>query len=835
MADRQLPSVTTPTSQAQVQPLAQVRVDTSSISQAIGGIFRTAADAAHQAADISAARAAQEQAALDIRDNPDGVPALRPGTSIRAQNYNKTARDLFSLKLDSQATQQFNALEEEHSGNPAVYQESTNAYLQGVLAKTDSFDPALSIKVQAKYEQIQAAGIRKLQKQAAIQIAAEHVDQLELSSNLLLNEADELSASLYDMSEGAESLERMGQLFEELRTNLNAVNPLTGERYVPESEAVEALKNLQERVTFFGLIAEIRRSDDDMLDLMKDQIETQGFGILIYDENSDSALVELQLEAVLSPEKIGNLLSKIDEEQRSRRMEATKLAFGIESAMKSRLEDVNAQAELTGSGEFPSIQELVASNFSESQVFSAAKSYDQAKMNHRAKSIASTSVPGEMELLIQRAESIQEEGGDSAAEASQFVSAMEEQRTQKIKAFSGEGRGVGSNAADWMRNHVPAVQDAFSSLGAGASSLAEYYGVLDNEYDAQQTPQQDRKYLTEDEARKLGGTFPSRDIFMDLKPDDPLGTFGEGIAQAARTLRTEFGPTGKLFSVTNQLFQGSGLPLSTMTILQIPENDFQAQNDYANALDRSTDIKDLVTSDMRNRIKEEIPEALEDFMTSLVPSQSGTSGVLRGMREGIEMFAADKMILDPSLSEEEAVAAGTQLFLSQYDFVPLRRGSSLRVDITRPFSKLKLQRGSNHVSTMIVSGDISALISTFGVKDKQEVSDSEAAYSVFIGRGGALKTLSQDENTVGVFAPDGSQTLYEGEDGGIRALTFTLDELEELGGLIPSKSILAATAQFAPVSALRQIREQDVAIELWLKKVFDRQLQEPPRFPSQEE
>lgn len=835
MADRQIPVVTTPTSQAQVQPLAQVRVDTSSLSQAIGGIFRTAADAASQAADISAVRAAQEQAALDIRNNPDGVPALRPGTSIRAQNYNKTAQDLFQLRLDSQATQQFNGLENTHEGNPAGYQEATNAYLQGVLAQTDSFDPALSVRIQAKYGQIQAAGIRKLQKQADAQIAAEHVDQLELSSNQLLSEADELSASLYDMSEGAESLERMGHLFEELRTNLNAVNPLTGERYVPESQAIQALEGLQERVTFFGLTAEIRRSDDDMLELMKNQIETQGFGILIFDEDSDSALVELSLEAVLSPEKIGNLLGKIDEEQRSRRMSATKLAFGVESAMRSRLEDVNAQIEISGVGEIPSVQEMASSGFSESQVFSALKSFDQSKLNHRVKSIASTSVPGEMELLIRRAESIQEEGGDSAAEASRFVSAMEEQRAQKIKAFSGEGRGVGSNAADWQRNHVPAVQEAFASLTAGASSLTEYYSVLDNEYDAQRTPQQDRKYLTEAEAKKLGGTFPSRDVFMDLKPDDPLGTFGEGIAQAARNLREEFGPTGKLFSVTNQLFQGSGLPLSTMTILQIPENDFQAQNDYANALDRSADIKDLVTSDMRNRIKEEIPEALEDFLTSLVPSQSGTFGVLRGIRDGIEMIAADKMVLDPSLSEEEAVAVGAKLFLSQYDFISLNRGSSLRVDVTRPFSKLKLQRGANQVPAMILSGEISTLISTFGVKDKQEISDSEAAYSTFIGRGGSMKTLSNDENLVGMFAPDGSPVHYEGEDGGIRMLTFTLDELEELGGLVPGRSTFTMTAQFAPVSALRQIREQDVATETWLKKVFDRQLQEPSLFPSRVE
>lgn len=1040
MAEREIPTVTTPTTQSQVQPLAQVRVNTSPVAAVLGGIFSDLAEKANDSADLAAARAAQEAAALDIRNSPDGVPTLRPGTGIRAQNYNKTAKTLSLLKIDSQTTQHFLSLEEEYEGNPAGYKEATTAFLNGVLSKTDTIDPALSIRLKAKFGQIQAKGIRELTSQAEEELVAQHVDELELSSGLLIAEANRLSASIYDTSNNSEDLERMGQIFEELSANLAEGNPLTGKRYISEAEGAIQLRALQDKITFYGLVAEVRRSDDDMLEDMKNQIETQVYEILVWDEASESQLLRIPLEAVLSPERIDTLLGKINEEQRSRRAGAVKIAFGVKSAMKDRLDDGNAQVEVSGVGDpMPSGEELEAAGFTEDQIRTADNDRETAHYKYQAKSFAANARPGEMEAELERLEGLQGERGPQSAEIAKFRSelaallpevqksfsgdmkdhladvyawvratgeeglmpsdkaleesgltvdqrytakenykqakrehtaektvaasgpgqieakmkqlkeieggggplaaearqlrselaallpqqlesfsgamqdrldnvyarvratgegpmpsekvlkeagytldeirsenekydqakrehaaekgvasavpgqteaelellkeiqgaegplaseaekrfrALEAQRIKKENAFSGEGKGVGSNAADWMRDYLPAVQDAVIGLQHGSLSLEGYFDVLDNEYDVQQTPQHKRKYLTEEEARQLEGGFPRRDQFRDVKPEDGLGTYGEGVAQSVRNLREEFGPTGRLFSVANQLFRGDGIPLSTLTMLQIPENDIQAQNDYANALDRSPDIKAMVPLATRTRIKAEIPEAVEEFIASLVLDQSGSFKVLRGLTEGIEMVAVDATVFNSELSEEEAVAVGAKIFFGQYDFVPLTGGSILRVDRTQSYSVERLKRGANLIPQMLNRGEISALVSTFTLKEMQEVSDSTAAYATYMGRGGSLNTLSYDDNLVGVFAPDGSPALYEGKDGGIRALTFTVQELEEIGLTNTEIIVFDGTSTAVTVGATPEERQK------WLEGVFDRQLQESPLLDS---
>ena len=124
MPVRNVPDTTTVPMRDRIRPapIAQVNVDTSASASAVSGLFENVTKLANQSADFSAARTAQEAAATDIRLNPDGVPTLKPGTSIKAYNYNQTSKSLFKLKSDSAMSQHLDGLAEAHKGNPAAYQ-----------------------------------------------------------------------------------------------------------------------------------------------------------------------------------------------------------------------------------------------------------------------------------------------------------------------------------------------------------------------------------------------------------------------------------------------------------------------------------------------------------------------------------------------------------------------------------------------------------------------------------------------------------------------------------------------------------------------------------------
>jgi hypothetical protein len=544
---------------------------------------------------------------------------------------------------------------------------------------------------------------------------------------------------------------------------------------------------------------------------MLEKIEKQSFDIAVYDEASETNLIQMPLEAVMSPSHIESLLIKIGQEQGSRVQKEEEREWGVYSATRNAMNDSRAETRATGQTSFTfTREELEAAGVTEREANAYYNGIKADRSSYVSERFVATASPGEAEAMIAE---LGEITGDEAAEAEQTIKDVRRELAAKEKAFIGDGNGAANNAVDWMLEHDEDVQAA---AGLGET---ERFSLLDNKYDVQRVSPANRKYLSEDELRSLQDQFPDKGDFNAEGQSEQFGTYGEALVRTVRDLEETYGPTGRMFSVVNQLFKGKGLPRSTIAILQIPPDAIQAQNNYANALSRRQGQEALrpTTTKVQGDIDTAKNALTKDFADSLVPTQDGTYSVQEQIAEAIEVVAKDYLHLNGGTAKE-AVEHGVNTFLAQWKFVNTRPNSTIRMAADAPYTEGDIKRGANEVHTMIGGGEF-PLASTLVLKPNQEISDSDEAYDTYVSREGYLRTLPTDETRVGLFDRHGTPVYYvDGDD--VFSVNITLKELNELGQRAPMAN--PPTTSREAISAVHYQGETDFDNQVWFQGVIER-------------
>jgi len=828
MADRRVPQIR-PTKSVAAQ--AQVTVDTSAPFTQIAGLFGNLADVANESLTQSVIQKAQERAATDLRTNPQGVPAIRAGTSIAATTYNTTAKQLYAVQNDSETMAHMSGLEIKFEANPAGYKEASDAYLQSKIKSTGDFDPAQAIRLQAKFSLLQETTLPKLQEQAEIKLAEKQNADLELFGQATQNTVESITPLMFDPNHSEKVTRQLAMLGQNLHSTMtSAIDPRTQEPKFTPAEVDEALRGFWSNATEDGLLSQIPRlSDEDLIDWQK-KMTDDSFSMKFF---SDEGSADIPLSKIMSADKRRGLLSQIETQIRRRQSLQEGVSYQAKIAFLRRMDD---NLTYVGNNGFSGSDEI---NSEQAQVHgvtpSGMKSYlkglEKANAGFRAKQLVIYSEAGEADVELRSLEKAQQKGG---VEGSAFVQVTVEEGRKALAVENEAIHGVG-NGAQYFNDALPGMDDLYLEVQAGRVDSSEYFNALDNWYDKKAVALGNRDYLPEAGIQALADSFPSS-IDFDEATGGELGTFGDSLVSFNQKLRGDFGT--KFFGIVNQLFRDNKIPRDHAAMMFADPNNAQGMRNFGNAVTEFESFKDNAIFDKATKddIRVKVEDGLVDLRASFPFGQSGVERAMDTYADSMEKLTMYNMT--QGMSKEDALTNAQEVFLGQFHFIDAGNNSIIQI----PSAK---EDGSPRVDSELASfsrgvkrldsinqrfiSDIK-FFSTLNVKEGQQTGDVDEVFNERVVTQGQWKGLP-DGKSVRLYEAGGAPIFYVGTDGGVRTFDVPLGQLEKLGEPITPQARVVVSISAPLAQILPQAEEREQAnINIWLNEFLELDLNRKPLF-----
>lgn len=811
MAERRLPPIRAVKS---VAAQAQVTVDTDAPFTQIAGLFDNLADVANASLNQSVVQKAQEKAATDLRNNPQGVPALQAGTSLAASTYNTTAKQLYAVQNDSETMAHMSGLEVEFEANPAGYREASDAYLQSKIKSTGDFDPAQALRLQAKFSLLQETTLPKLQKQADNKLAERQQAELNLFGQATQNTVDSVTPLMFDPNHSEKVTRQLAMLGQNLQSTMtSAIDPRTQEPKFTPAEVDAALRSFWSNATEDGLLSQIPRlSDEDLID-WQEKMTNDSFTMKFF---SDEGSADISLSKIMTADKRRFLLGQVERQISARGSASTEVSFQQKVDFRQGMDDALVVLGNGGSPEIPTAEQAQAMGITPSGYTTFLENVNVAQNENEAKYLNYNNTPVQIQNEIRSLESALGKGDTSGSQAMQIkIDSLTEEAETRAEALLGKGNGV-----EYIFDNNPAMVEIFKKFDAGEISFSEYSGALNVEFDRLGVPKESRDYLPDESLQLIASQFKLNQDFTDSN-EETMGTYGDELWAFVQRLREDFGDS--FFGVSNQLFRDEKIPKDYQAMMFANPQDVNGLREFGDAIANYELLKkDIKPSEIAS-IRKLAKDAVSQIKESLPSGQSGTLRVMDTIVNSIEKLTLHKM--NNGKSKQEAVKEATKLFTDPFNFIPARNESIVAVPVFRKDSQGNPVRRSDSEMKFITKGinlldqisqGLSSNIeffSTLTLKPNQKLEDAQEDYNTRVIAMGQWKSTA-DGLKVRLYEPGGIPVQYKGADGGIRMVEVSYDEVGNLGATrVPiSRTIGGRTTTTAPKAVI------DSWLEQWLEK-----------------
>lgn len=830
MAEREIPQTRATKS---VAAQAQVTVDPTAPFTQVAGLFDNLADVANESANQSTIKLAQEKAAQDLRNNPEGVPALRAGTSIAASTYNNTAKQLYSVQNDSETMAHMLGLKNQFEANPAGYKEASDAYLQSKIKSTESFDPAQAVRLQAKFSLLQETTIPDLQEQAEEKLAEQQKQDLDLFNQATQHTVESVVNRMFDPNHSEKVTRQLAMMGQNLHATMTgAIDPQTQEPLFSPAQIDARLRTFWEDATEDGLLAQIPRlSDEELLD-WQNKMSDDTFTTKFFSEEGSA---DIELNKIMSADKRRGLLSRIETQIRQRNSLQEGASYQAKIAFLRRMEDNVAYVENNG---FSGADDI---NLEESKFFgvspSAMKSYlgklETANAKYRAKNLIIFSEAGMADAELRELEKTQQLGG---VEGSAFLKTNTEEG-RKALAVENEALHGSGNGAQYFNDNLPQLDNLYLEVQAGKVDSNVYFEELDNWYDKKGVSPSNRDYLPEAGINALAESFPSS-IDFDKATGGELGTSGDAMAGFTQKLRTDLG--SKFYGIVNQLFRDNKIPRDHAAMIFANPNDTQGMRDFGNAITEfehfqdNTMFDDSTMDDIRTKVETE----LEDLRASFPFGQSGVERAMDTYADSMEKLTMYYMTR-PGMNQDDAIENAKEVFLGQFEFIDagnestiqfpkLKEDGSVRTDSELGALSLGIKRLDSINQNLFA--DIK-FYSTLDVKEGQQIGDVDEVFNERVVTQGQWKGLP-DGKSLRLYEEGGAPIFYVGADGGVRTLDIPLDQVSQLGekAITPTRITVSTSAPLVTSDTDKAIARERGVTNTWLNDFLELDLNRKPLF-----
>lgn len=762
-----------------VAPQAQISIDPSAPASQASSLFDTLAGAAHDSADKSAARVAEEKAASDLANNPGGVPIKKTGTSLSAQIYNRTATSIYGIQNDSEINQHMAGLEVQFEGDPAGYREASDAFLGSRINQMATFDQGLAVKTKAKFDLLQTITIPKLQEQAEKKLSEQQRDAIDLQTTTTGFTIESQVWGMFDPEHSAEVVPLIGMQISDLTSTMaGAIDPATGERRFSDEDVLSKTRELWENATYEGLVSRMPKLTDAELNDWQDKMSEDSFQTLFF--TPESGAVTVPLNQMLPSATRRGLLANIGREISRREAENTTKVVGQRMAYDRHIEDLDAEARANGAGGvvYPPIEQALSVGITETTYGNGLKRFEQAQTKFFIDDFVAKAVPGVSESNLEELNETLRGGGAQSAEIEFARDSMLSATEHKRQMLSG-----GGNGAQYIVDAFPEIADAHDEMLKGNLDRETLNKSFENYYIQQEVAPTRRKYLTDADLSVLDNSFEAASSFV---PDgqDEVGAYGEAVGFWVDAFSEEFGEFTN--PAANQLAQEGKFNSDYLAMQYLDANNPEARQEFSRALTAKLDLKERFTAAETNDTKELIrnSEKVQGLIASFPQGKTGVLGFQNNLEDAMVLQAQYHM--SQGSTEKEAVALAEEAFLGAVTIIEAPNQSNVRLPKNLQITPGQFRRGLTQLPAALDTLDI---VTPLLVKEGQDPAQVDEIYREELFRGGQWRSDDEDK-FVQFFEPNGTPVQIKGSDGQPQPLKIPMEVVAEIGkvglGRVPS-------------------------------------------------
>lgn len=756
---------------------AQVNINPAAAHSKMASMFSGFANDAQNEADVAAQAAAQEKAAQDLQQNPDGVPSLMPGQTITSQAYNTTAKNLYAVRADTQIQMQLNQLAQQHKDSPASFAQLSREFLDSWAAQLNQVDPAMAIKARGKYDLLVSNIMPELQFNADEKLLGE-IKEGHAQSNQVLGQTIQSHVSrLYDKNDDGTALSSIGVMLADFETQLRtSLNPHDGTLLKTSSEVDAIMKEKWSYVTEEGLFSQIPKLSDEELTTWSDTILSDSFEAKFHVPETGS--INIPLSAVMESERRRMLLGSVEQEQRQRNSSSQKESFAQQVAIENMMKDHQAQAKNTGqvlnqfSSETAEVLGLTAKQF----VAYTDGILQNATQFHTEHTVAGMSPVDELmaENALRQGTEV---GGEQAHEFDVSATSFESARILKENALFGDDNGV-----EYIIKFDPEVRDKLKGNLNGELPFEEYANSIDQYYARNSVPTTKRDYLIQEQVNMWVAQIPrTQDFDLNPKPDEPH--YSGALLGVVEELQRTYG--NRVPAVLAQLDKTGTVPKKTLDIFRIPASNVNARINFAQAISEEAEFKTILGITKTNEIKDAVSGQMADFMQSIPQGQDGKLRMLGQYNEAMAL-QAQFYVVNEGMDTEDAVERATEDFIGAFDLIPSSRGgvpSFVRITAENEAERSAMVQGVDALNKSLsrISNSAFNLFpqqSGFVQKEHQSAEDLKTAFEQGVRNQGVWRT-SSDGTHVKLFYR-GVPVHTVGDNGGVREIEVPIEMLSGL-------------------------------------------------------
>jgi hypothetical protein len=791
---------------------AQMTVDTGSSQAKIAGIFSDLAVRANDSADLSAEASAEEQAARDLRNNPDGIPPLRGGQSIRAQAYNTTTKNLYSIRADTQMQGHLNQLAVTHKADPASYAKLSKEYIDSFVSQADQVDPSIAIQMKAKFELLTSNKIPELQINADEKLLGD-IRQGHADAEVTLAQTIESNVSrLYDPSDDGMALNSISVLMSDYERQLRtSLNPHDGSPIYDSDTVDNIMHEKWGYITQEGLLTRIPKLNNKELMDWQEKIGDDTFQAKFYTPQTGG--VDVPLNMLLDSKDRRSLLNQVEQEIRQRASLTDKQSFAQQVQIQNMIQDHIAQAANKGTvdGRF-SMEQAEALGLSAKEFVAYNNSVDEGVSQFVMNESVALASPHE-ELAggnILRNAASQE--GDQAHEVRRDRETFDKAVDEKRLALHGDG-----NSLEYVIKYDKNVRGEMVKFLNGEIEFEQYAQTVDNYYERNNVPATKRDYLLQQDVDAWNRKFPQVKGF-DLDPalDEPH--YSAALLGTVNAIQNTYG--ARTASVVAQLDKQGDIPNKTLGIFRIPQENLNARLSFAHAIGEEKEINNLVPKVTQDEVELSIEEDITEFIQSVTPGQDGKFTMFRQYKEAMALQAKYYMTNDGT-PQKESIERAVKDFIGDFTLVDTSHGgiaSFVRISPENDVEKKKMTEGIKSLTKATKEISTSSLnlyppLSGFQNKENQSNTDMQEAFEYGVATQGVWRTTS-DGTHVKLYY-QGAPVHTIGTNRGVREVVVPIHMLSTLSNPKATDSIyeLAEFGGSADTPPFSDVVNQDAMLD----------------------
>jgi len=758
---------------------AQMNIDPSAPHMKLANVFSNLASQAQDSADKTAVAVAEEKAAQDLSQHPEGIPSLQKGTSLSADAYNTTAKNLYAVRSDTAMQSHLNQLAIDHKDDPTSYEEASREFVGTWVSQINQVDQAMGLQFKAKYDLVTSNMMPDIQHNANVKLLGE-IEQGHADAEVTLGQTIEANVSqLYNKDDDGKALSTISVLMDnyefQLRTSLN---PVTNELLYDSAAVDDIMKNKWGTITEEGLLTQIHKLSPKELNDWYKNLSDNTFQAKFYVPMEGA--IDVPLSSLMDSPRRRHLLNQVDQEIRSRQLGAEGLSYAQKVALKGRMRDNEAEALNTGGiAQERSISMVEAENLglTPTQYESYKNKVFTNTQTFNINQTIATSPPLNVELFGSEIYAKSAEGGASANELNITRKLYDEAVQNKKLILEGDG-----NSLPYVLQYNPHIREIYGGVVAGDVPQGQFIDAVKTYYDIQGVPKTKRDFLSPGELLEWRKKFPDiREFDTNVKPDEPH--YSAMLMGAVQSLHEVYGEDTA--SIGAQLSRQGDIDSKALSILRLPEDNINARRKYAQSLGQEKELIALHSTKVKEAIKDQINEDMVAFEQSIPPGQDGKLTMFREYREAISIHAMGYMT-DEGMPMNKAIEKAEADFIGGFNLVDTSNGgtaSFTRITPEDDNERKALISGIKVTHRALQMRDLSELNfypqnSGFTTKDFQTQEELKKVFEKNIRTNGVLRTTSDGE-FVKLYL-DGSPVFVMGDQRGLREFSIPIDMFKSI-------------------------------------------------------